>query len=62
MKHILAEKPFLSIQGEGIHAGRPSIFVRYAGCNLRCQFGLKCKNCNKVRDIPDYQEVHSYSL
>ncbi len=54
MMHILAEKPFLSIQGEGIHAGRPSIFVRYAGCNLRCQFGLKCKNCNKVRDIPDY--------
>lgn len=54
MIHVLAEKPFLSIQGEGVHAGRPSIFVRYAGCNLRCQFGLKCSNCNKVRDIPDY--------
>ena len=54
MKHILAEKPFLSIQGEGMWAGRPSIFVRYAGCNLRCQFGLKCPNKMAERDIPDY--------
>ena len=58
MKHILAEKPFLSIQGEGMWAGKPSIFVRYAGCNLRCQFGLKCKNEGNKREIPDYiQEV-----
>lgn len=54
MKHILAEKPFLSIQGEGMWAGKPSIFVRYAGCNLRCQFGLKCPNKQAQRDIPDY--------
>lgn len=54
MKHILAEKPFLSIQGEGMWAGKPSIFVRYAGCNLRCQFGLKCPNKCSQRDIPDY--------
>lgn len=52
MKHILAEKPFLSGQGEGIHCGKPSIFIRYAGCNLRCQFGLKCPN-SKGRDIPE---------
>ena len=58
MKHILAEKPFLSIQGEGMWAGKPSIFIRYAGCNLRCQFGLKCKNEGNKREIPDYiQEV-----
>jgi 7-carboxy-7-deazaguanine synthase len=27
---------FHSIQGESSHAGRPCVFVRLAGCNLRC--------------------------
>jgi 7-carboxy-7-deazaguanine synthase len=27
---------FLSIQGESTHAGRPCLFVRLTGCNLRC--------------------------
>jgi len=29
---------FYSIQGEGILVGVPSIFLRFAGCNLRCSF------------------------
>lgn len=29
---------FLSIQGESLHAGRPCVFVRLAGCNLRCAY------------------------
>lgn len=29
---------FLSIEGEGIRAGRPCTFIRTAGCNLRCSY------------------------
>ena len=29
---------FASIQGEGLRQGEPEIFIRLAGCNLRCRF------------------------
>ena len=29
---------FYSIQGEGYHAGTAAIFIRFAGCNLSCNF------------------------
>jgi len=29
---------FYSIEGEGIEIGRPEIFVRLSGCNLRCKW------------------------
>ena len=29
---------FYSLQGEGCHAGRPAVFIRFSGCNLKCPF------------------------
>jgi 7-carboxy-7-deazaguanine synthase len=29
---------FFSIQGEGTRAGRPCVFVRFTGCDLRCRY------------------------
>lgn len=29
---------FFSYQGEGIYVGQPQIFIRFSGCNLRCNY------------------------
>src|SRR5215470_14292384 len=29
---------FVSLQGEGTHAGRRHLFVRFGGCPLRCRY------------------------
>lgn len=38
MKRYKINEIFYSLQGEGMNAGTPAIFIRFAGCNLRCPF------------------------
>ena len=35
---LWVQEIFSTLQGEGSHAGTPSIFIRLAGCNLTCEF------------------------
>lgn len=37
-----------TFQGEGVHTGTPSTFLRLAGCNLRCTW------CDTPKSLPDY--------
>jgi organic radical activating enzyme len=38
MKTYKINEIFYSIQGEGFYAGTPAIFIRFANCNLKCDF------------------------
>lgn len=33
-KHYKIKEIFYTLQGEGVHAGRPAVFCRFTGCNL----------------------------
>ncbi len=37
-KRAYVSEIFTSIQGEGLHVGKPYLFIRFAGCNLECHY------------------------
>ena len=46
MKAYFVNEIFYSIQGEGVRAGMPALFLRFAGCNLRCTKAAQGFDCD----------------
>jgi 7-carboxy-7-deazaguanine synthase len=53
----LISEAFVSIQGEGKTQGKPSIFIRFQGCNLRCKW---CDT--KYSSYPEYFSKKTLNL
>jgi len=57
---------FYSLQGEGFFAGRPSVFIRIAGCLLRCrwcdtQYAWSDSNANELTIDQIVQAAQKYN-
>ena len=48
---------FFSLQGEGVRAGTANLFLRFAGCNVRCQVDTHGFECDT-----DYAEGEALTL
>lgn len=52
-QHLFVHSLFYTIQGEGPFSGRPAIFLRLQGCNLKCKF------CDTEFDSGKSQDIES---
>lgn len=63
---LIVSEIFHSIQGEGPKAGHPAVFLRLAGCNLRCTwcdtpYALELRQ-GKQKEVNDIvNEINSYN-
>jgi organic radical activating enzyme len=51
---------FYSLQGEGVRAGCPSIFLRFSGCNLKCRketHGFDCDTEHQGGEALTVEEI-----
>lgn len=52
---------FYSLQGEGFWSGRPAVFIRFSGCNLKCPFCDTDHTAHVLMSVEDIvNEVKKY--
>ena len=59
-KQYAISEIFYSLQGEGVRAGCPSVFVRFAGCNLACTVdtvGFDCDTDFKAKEKLTFGQI-----
>lgn len=63
MMTLIVNEIFYSIQGESLNSGRPCVFIRLTGCNLRCSYcdtGYAYEEGNKMEIGAIIDQVSAY--
>lgn len=62
-EYKVAEK-FVSINGEGTHAGQLAVFIRFKGCNLRCSYcdTMWANEENAPFTVMTEEDIYNYIL